>query len=137
MYGLAGAMDTLCGQAYGGRNFRMIGIVAQRACLIMCAVSVPLVLVWTQLKHPAILFGLSAEIVEAASRYMLWIAPQLPFHALTAVIHKFQTSQVHSLSCPARIQTKFDLDTSEFRHEITLPKPALLRNGVLSGQISV
>lgn len=101
MYGLAGAMDTLCGQAYGRRNFHSIGIVAQRACLVMCAFGVPLVLAWTHLKQPAILLGLSPEIVDAASRYMLWITPQLPLCALTAVIHKFQTSQVHFLICQA------------------------------------
>jgi MATE family multidrug resistance protein len=92
---MAGGMDTLCGQAFGAQNYQQIGIIGQRAALIQLAMTVPILLAWTKIEGPLVLFGQSAPIVSAAAEYLLWSSPQLLLAAVTIVIEKFQTSQVH------------------------------------------
>jgi MATE family multidrug resistance protein len=65
-FGLASGMDTLCSQAYGGKQVKMIGVYLQRGILIMSLICVPCfflnyhvdtILVWLG-QQPGILFWL-------------------------------------------------------------------------------
>jgi len=46
----------LCRQAFGGRNFRMVGIVYQRALILTIVVSALVALVWTRASQLLLLF---------------------------------------------------------------------------------
>lgn len=46
---------TMRSQAYGARNFRLVGVVYQRALLLTSAMAVLIALVWTQ-AEPLLLF---------------------------------------------------------------------------------
>ena len=94
LLGLAGGMDTLCGQAYGAQNYPYIGIVMQRAMLINFAVAVPIVLLWTQMSSILVFLRQSAEIAPLAAKYMLLSVPQLLLAIVTTAVEKFQTTQV-------------------------------------------
>lgn len=46
--GFAAAMETFCGQAYGAQNYRLVGVVFQRALLLVTLLSALVALLWTQ-----------------------------------------------------------------------------------------
>jgi len=37
LLGFASAMETFCGQAYGARNYKLVGVVLQRALVSACS----------------------------------------------------------------------------------------------------
>lgn len=46
MVGVLTAMDTLCAQAYGAGNLMRVGLIAQRATVVCCALSIPILVFW-------------------------------------------------------------------------------------------
>ena len=44
--GIAGAVESFCGPAFGAGQYALLGIVLQRALLINLAVSAPPILLW-------------------------------------------------------------------------------------------
>ncbi|MED6136465.1 Protein DETOXIFICATION 17 [Stylosanthes scabra] len=46
LLGIGSALETLCGQAYGARQYHMLGIHTQRAMVVLIALSIPLSLIW-------------------------------------------------------------------------------------------
>jgi MATE family multidrug resistance protein len=44
--GMASALDTLCGQAFGARQYYLLGIYMQRAMFLLTLVSVPVAVIW-------------------------------------------------------------------------------------------
>lgn len=55
--GMASALDTLCGQAFGARQYYLLGIYKQRAMFLLTLVSVPLSVVWFYTGEILLLFG--------------------------------------------------------------------------------
>ena len=51
--GFLGAMETLCGQAYGARNFRAVGVSLQRALLLTLLLCAGVAVVWSQVQGAA------------------------------------------------------------------------------------
>eukprot|EP00892_Ulva_mutabilis_P006630 jgi/Ulvmu1/4339/UM002_0062.1 len=91
--GLLGAMDTLCGQAWGALEYRTCGVVLQRGMLVTIAVSVPIILCWTQITPLLLLVGQSPEIVAKAVPYLVKISPVLVVACLAECVTKWLTSQ--------------------------------------------
>ena len=87
-----------CMQAYGAKNYPMMGEVMQRAMVINLAVALPIVLCWTKMSPILIALGQSKEIAPLAAKYMLLSAPQLLFTIVTVAVEKFQTTQVELLA---------------------------------------
>ncbi|RVW17018.1 Protein detoxification 16 [Vitis vinifera] len=46
LLGIGSALETLCGQAYGAREYHMVGIHTQRAMLTLLVLSIPLAFIW-------------------------------------------------------------------------------------------
>ena len=44
--GMAGALETLCGQAFGARQYRLLGVYSQRAMVVLALACVPIVVLW-------------------------------------------------------------------------------------------
>uniref|UniRef100_A0A803MRP3 Uncharacterized protein n=1 Tax=Chenopodium quinoa TaxID=63459 RepID=A0A803MRP3_CHEQI len=42
LLGMASALETVCGQSYGAKQYKMVGVHTQRAMLVLCLVSVPI-----------------------------------------------------------------------------------------------
>ena len=66
-------MDTLIGQAYGAGAYRLMGLHAQRAMLILTLAAVPVAVIWS-LTEPILRSGLAIDPVVAASAGR-WSAP--------------------------------------------------------------
>ncbi|XP_020235448.1 protein DETOXIFICATION 33 [Cajanus cajan] len=93
MLGMGSALETLCGQAYGAGQMRMLGVYMQRSWLIVvttAVISVPLY-VWS----PPILkfIGQTTQIADAAGKFAVWMIPQLFAYAINFPIQKFLQAQ--------------------------------------------
>ncbi|TYJ07453.1 hypothetical protein E1A91_A11G004500v1 [Gossypium mustelinum] len=69
LLGMATALDTLCGQSYGAKQYSMLGIHMQRAMLILVIVSIPLAIIWINTTPILLFFGQDHEISVAAGEY--------------------------------------------------------------------
>ncbi|KAK4490346.1 hypothetical protein RD792_001022 [Penstemon davidsonii] len=93
MLGMGSALETLCGQAYGAGQMRMLGIYMQRSWVILLITSIVLLPIY--IFAPPILhfFGESTDISRAAGKFALWMIPQLFAYAVNFPIQKFLQSQ--------------------------------------------
>ncbi|PSS31370.1 Protein DETOXIFICATION like [Actinidia chinensis var. chinensis] len=93
MLGMGSAMETLCGQAYGAGQVRMLGVYMQRSWLILLTTACLLVPIYVF--SPPILefFGETTDISQAAGKFAIWMLPQLFAYAINFPIQKFLQSQ--------------------------------------------
>ena len=84
--GFASAMDTLCTQAYGARNYFMLGTICQRSILILGCLCLPLGAIWMYAAEILVFIGQQPEVAELTGTYMkyqlLGLWPQFIFTSL-------------------------------------------------------
>ncbi|KXZ53173.1 hypothetical protein GPECTOR_7g1065 [Gonium pectorale] len=91
--GMASAVETFCGQAFGAGHHRVLGVVLQRAvllCLLTCAL--PLAL-WVRADWLMRLIGQQPEVVPLAARYVRLLGPALCMWAVSGCIKSYLSSQ--------------------------------------------
>lgn len=93
MLGMGSALETLCGQAYGAGQYRMLGVYMQRSWVILLTTATILVPIYVWSPPILELIGETTEISEAAGKFALWMLPQLYAYALNFPIQKFLQSQ--------------------------------------------
>ncbi|WCJ35309.1 MATE efflux family protein [Euphorbia peplus] len=93
MLGMGSALETLCGQAYGAGQMRMLGIYMQRSWVILLTTACCLVPIYVWSPPILELIGETTEISEAAGKFAIWMLPQLFAYALNFPIQKFLQSQ--------------------------------------------
>ena len=93
--GLLSAVDTLCPQAFGAKNYPEVGAIALRG-LIVCFVYsiIPIILILSYLKSfLSNTLGLDKGATEFAVEFTrIWL-PTLPFYVAFVVIWKFLSAQ--------------------------------------------
>ncbi|KAL6877515.1 hypothetical protein ACP4OV_012730 [Aristida adscensionis] len=75
--GLATGLDTLCGQAFGAGQRRLLGVYTQRAMLVVAALSVPVAALWACAGEVLARCGQDPEIAAAAGSYIRWLIPAM------------------------------------------------------------
>ena len=75
--GMASALETLCGQAFGARQYHLLGVYKQRAMLVLSLVSVPVAALWAYTGRILLLLGQGPEIAAGAGGYIRWMIPAL------------------------------------------------------------
>ncbi|MQL69842.1 hypothetical protein Taro_002134, partial [Colocasia esculenta] len=96
--GMASALDTLCGQAYGARQYQKLGSHTYKAILILLLVCVPISLLWASMGKILSLIGQDPLISQEAGKYSRWMIPSLFAYATCQPLVKFLQAQ--SLTCP-------------------------------------
>lgn len=48
MFGMCSALDTLASQAFGAKEYKLMGLYTQRAMVILTCCSIPIILMWSQ-----------------------------------------------------------------------------------------
>lgn len=90
---MGSALETLCGQAFGAGELKMLGIYLQRSWIILLftavVVCVPYVFAAPILK----LLGQSEEIADLAGKFSIWMIPELFAFAVNFPIQKFLQAQ--------------------------------------------
>lgn len=75
--GMAGALDTLCGQAFGARRYALLGVYKQRAMLVLALACLPIALVWACAEQLLLAIGQDPDIAAEAGAYARWLIPSL------------------------------------------------------------
>ncbi|KAL1133797.1 hypothetical protein V6Z11_A12G063500 [Gossypium hirsutum] len=95
LLGFAGAMETLCGQAYGAKQYQKFG--SYTYCAIMCLIPIclPVCLLWVFMDKLLVLTGQDPEIAKVAWRYGIWLIPALfPYSILQSQVRYFHTQSL-------------------------------------------
>nr|GMD42760.1 protein DETOXIFICATION 16-like [Ipomoea batatas]GMD48820.1 protein DETOXIFICATION 16-like [Ipomoea batatas] len=114
MRGFTGALETLCGQSYGAKQYKMLGIFMQRGMLVMLLICIPVAGVWAYTDRILRFCGTDSEISDAAGEYARFLIPSIfPYAILRCLISFLQAQNnvvpmmftagiaalVHILSC--------------------------------------
>ncbi|XAR68382.1 hypothetical protein NMG60_11003483 [Bertholletia excelsa] len=111
LVGMASALDTLCGQSYGAKQFHMLGIHMQRAMFVLLLVSLPLAFIWVNTGLILVTLGQDPEISEQAQIYSRYMIPSIFAYALLQCLVKFLQTQniVFPMMITAGITTLFHI----------------------------
>jgi multidrug resistance protein, MATE family len=90
---MASALETLCGQAYGAKQYHKLGLDTYRAVVTLLVVCVPLSLLWVFMDKILVLIGQDPLISQGAGRYMVWLIPGLFANAVIQPLTKFLQTQ--------------------------------------------
>ncbi|KAG0464067.1 hypothetical protein HPP92_020136 [Vanilla planifolia] len=93
LLGMACGLDTLCGQAYGAKQYKKLGVHKYRAILSLLLVCLPISLIWVFMGKLLSLIGQDPLISQEAGRYAVWMIPALFAFATTQPLMKFLQSQ--------------------------------------------
>ncbi|RXH73926.1 hypothetical protein DVH24_016748 [Malus domestica] len=77
MLGMASALETLCGQAYGAKQYRMLGIYMQRSWVVLFLCSLLLLPLFVFATPLLKLIGQTDAVAEQTGLVALW---SIPFH---------------------------------------------------------
>ncbi|XP_076943503.1 protein DETOXIFICATION 16-like [Bidens hawaiensis] len=91
--GMASALDTLCGQSYGAKQYHMLGIYMQRAMVILMVVSIPLAVIWLNTASILKFVGQAPDIAEEAGVYARFMLPSLFAYGLLQCLVRFLQTQ--------------------------------------------
>ncbi|XP_069613345.1 multidrug and toxin extrusion protein 1-like isoform X1 [Ranitomeya imitator] len=77
-FGLTTACDTLLSQIYGGRNLKYMGVIIQRAILILSLACFPCLALYINTENIMLLFGQNKEVARQTELCVLILIPTLP-----------------------------------------------------------
>ncbi|KAL2654054.1 hypothetical protein R1flu_022182 [Riccia fluitans] len=89
MMGLASGLETLCGQAYGAKEYRLTGIFLQRAVVVLIIISIPISLVWWNMGPILLFIGQDPAISDGAQEFSRFLIPTLFATAFLQPLVKF------------------------------------------------
>ncbi|EFH63335.1 mate efflux family protein [Arabidopsis lyrata subsp. lyrata] len=92
-FGLAGALETLCGQAFGAEQFRKIGAYTYSSMLCLLLFCFPISLLWVFMDKLLELFHQDPLISHLACRYSIWLIPALFGYSVLQSMTRFSQSQ--------------------------------------------
>lgn len=93
LLGMGSALETLCGQAYGAKQYHMLGIHTQRAMLTLLIVSIPLAIIWFYTGTLLLSLGQDAEISAGAGTFNRWLIPSLFAYGLLQCLNRLLQTQ--------------------------------------------
>ncbi|CAL5192942.1 unnamed protein product [Lathyrus oleraceus] len=91
--GMAGGLETLCGQAYGAGQFEKFGMYTQTAVISLAMVCAPITIIWIFMDKILILIGQDTTISMEARTYALWLIPALFASAILKPLTRFFQTQ--------------------------------------------
>nr|XP_023892684.1 protein DETOXIFICATION 12-like [Quercus suber] len=95
LLGMASALETLCGQAYGAQQYQKIGIQTYTAIFSLNLVCLPLSLLWMNMGKLLSLIGQDPLISHEAGKFTMWLVPALFAYAtLQPLIRYLQTQSL-------------------------------------------
>lgn len=80
--GLATGMEPLCSQAFGSRNFSITTLILKRTITLLLLASIPIGLLWINLKPLLLGLNQDPQVVETAAVYCQFAIPDLIANSL-------------------------------------------------------
>ncbi|KAH7544117.1 hypothetical protein ACOSQ2_031149 [Xanthoceras sorbifolium] len=93
MTGLSGALETFCGQGFGAKVYRMLGIYLQASCIISFFLSVVVSICWFYTEPILILLQQDPNISKTAALYVRYLIPGLFAYGFLQNILRFLQTQ--------------------------------------------
>ncbi|XP_010530703.1 PREDICTED: protein DETOXIFICATION 27-like [Tarenaya hassleriana] len=94
LLGMASALETLCGQAFGAKRYNMLGVYMQRSWIVLfvcCFLLLPLYVFATPLLR---LLGLPDDVARLSGQTALWMIPLHFSFAFQFPLQRFLQSQL-------------------------------------------
>ncbi|XVF37582.1 hypothetical protein REPUB_Repub20aG0021800 [Reevesia pubescens] len=80
MTGLSGALETLCGQAFGAKMYRQLGVYLQTSCIFSFIVCIIISILWLFTEQILVLLRQDPDVAKTAALYVKYLIPGLfPF----------------------------------------------------------
>ncbi|CAK9157921.1 unnamed protein product [Ilex paraguariensis] len=80
--GLAMGMEPICGQAYGAKQMKLLGLTLQRTVLLLFSTAIPISFMWLKMKRILLWCGQDEEISSMAQTFIVFAIPDLFFLSL-------------------------------------------------------
>nr|GMC83339.1 protein DETOXIFICATION 18-like [Ipomoea batatas] len=93
MVGLSGALETLCGQGYGAKLYRMMGIYLQTSSIITFFFCVIIAIIWCFSDSILILLQQEPQIAHLAGLYLKFLIPGLFAYGFLQNLLRFLQTQ--------------------------------------------
>jgi MATE family multidrug resistance protein len=91
--GLSMGMEPICGQAFGAKRYKLLGLALQRTILLLFLVSIPIALLWFNMKKILLFCGQEDDISTEAQLYILYSLPDLVAQSILHPLRIYLRSQ--------------------------------------------
>lgn len=77
--GLAMGMEPICGQAYGAKQMKLLGLTMQRTILLLLSTCIPISFMWLNMKNILLWCNQDEEVSSVAQTFIIFAIPDLFF----------------------------------------------------------
>ncbi|KAH9316206.1 hypothetical protein KI387_024833, partial [Taxus chinensis] len=95
--GMGSALETLCGQAFGARQYEKLGLYMQRAWIVLFAVAILLLPMYIFATPILKLLGQPDDIAELTGTVSIWFIPQHLSFVFLFPVQRFLQSQLKNM----------------------------------------
>ncbi|WOG95348.1 hypothetical protein DCAR_0414663 [Daucus carota subsp. sativus] len=93
MLGMGSALETFCGQAYGAKEYHMLGVHMQRAMLVLMLMCIPISILWSFTSNILTIFGQDPDVSVQSGIYACWLIPAIFAYGLLQCQFRFLQTQ--------------------------------------------
>ncbi|CAI0450941.1 unnamed protein product [Linum tenue] len=97
LFGLSGALETLCGQAYGAEQYKKCGTYTYCSIISLLPVCIPVSILWRFMDDLLVSIGQDPEISRVAAQYAVNLIPALFGDAVLQPLNRYMQSQGRTL----------------------------------------
>ncbi|KAJ4780117.1 Protein DETOXIFICATION [Rhynchospora pubera] len=97
LLGMASALETLCGQSYGAKQYHMLGIYLQRSWIILTITAICILPIYIFTTPLLRLLGQDEEIAKMAGVISVWFIPVLFSYVYTFTLQMYLQAQSRNL----------------------------------------
>uniref|UniRef100_A0A7N0TVL2 Protein DETOXIFICATION n=1 Tax=Kalanchoe fedtschenkoi TaxID=63787 RepID=A0A7N0TVL2_KALFE len=105
--GLCGAMEPICGQAFGASNFKLLHKSLLMTTILLLLTTLPIAFLWLNVDRILICFGQQQDISLVARSYLFYLMPDLIITSFLFPLKSYLSSQ--SLTLPIMFASAFAL----------------------------
>ena len=93
LLGLCSSIDTLCAQAYGANQSKLVGLIAQRAAIAFTLVILPILAMWSRTEAFFVSAGQDPELSRLAGEYVFYCLPTIFPILYSEIIKRYLQAQ--------------------------------------------
>ncbi|XP_030524815.2 protein DETOXIFICATION 56 [Rhodamnia argentea] len=91
--GLCSAMEPICGQAHGARNFKLLRKTLLMSVVLLLVASLPISFLWLNVDKVLLHFGQQRDISLVAKSYLFYLLPDLVVTSFLCPLKAYLSSQ--------------------------------------------
>ncbi|XP_073133136.1 protein DETOXIFICATION 56 [Henckelia pumila] len=103
--GLCGAMEPMCGQAFGAKNFRLLHKTLTMATLLLLSATIPIAFLWLNVDKILIQLGQERDISITARHYLAYLLPDLVVNSFLCPLKAYLSTQ--NITVPIMLSSAF------------------------------